>query len=465
MQPRWQFLRPKRVLLGAVLFALFACVLPALASSALAAQGASGQEAAGAASNSFSAALARGPLYAGLAAFVSGFLVSLTPCVYPMVAVTVSVFGARQVSSRLQGTLLSAAFVAGIVAMFVPLGVVAGLTGSVFGSALSNTWVVVGISGLFLAMAASMFGAFDLDLPDAVKNRLVTVGGGGYLGAFILGLVCGPIAAPCTGPFLTGILTWIAQTQSAFLGGIAMATFALGLGVPFFAVGAFAVQLPKSGRWMVHIKSILGIILCVVALYFLSSRFAVLATGASSSASFLAVTAIVVAIGLALGAVHRAFEPGESRNNFAKGLGVLLTVVAGFLFIVGATKPSRSLSWEKDAQGQLGNPTVALATKEKAAAQGSPYLVDFTASWCGACKELDKLTFSDPRVAQEAGRFLAAKVDATDDSDPQVEKIMKDWSVVGLPTVILFDSKGAESKRFTDFVAADQFLTALQNVQ
>lgn len=442
-------------LFGAVLFALFACVLPALA----------GQEGTVAPSNSFSAALAQGPLYAGLAAFVSGFLVSLTPCVYPMVAVTVSVFGARQVSSRLQGTLLSAAFVAGIVTMFVPLGVIAGMTGSVFGSALSSTWVVLGISGLFLVMAASMFGAFDLDLPDALKNRLVTVGGGGYLGAFILGLACGPIAAPCTGPFLTGILTWIAQTQSPFLGGVAMATFALGLGVPFFLVGAFAVQLPKSGRWMVHIKSILGIILCVVALYFLAPLFPVLSRGASSSAIFLASVAAVTAVGLLLGAVHRAFEAGEIRNNVAKGLGVLLTVAGCFLFIVGATKPSRTLSWEKDAQGQLGSPTLALATKQKAASEGQPYLVDFTASWCGACKELDKLTFSDARVAQEAGRFLAAKVDATDDSDPAVEKVMKDLSVVGLPTVILFDSKGVESKRFTDFVPADQFLAALQTVQ
>jgi thiol:disulfide interchange protein DsbD len=170
-------------------------------------------------------------------------------------------------------------------------------------------------------------------------------------------------------------------------------------------------------------------------------------------------------LGLVLGAVHRAFEPGELRNNLAKGLGVLLTVGAGFLFIVGITKPSRTLSWEKDAQGQLGSPTLALAAKQRAAREGQPYLIDFTASWCGACKELDKLTFSDARVAREAGRFLAAKVDATDDTDPAVEKVMKDLSVVGLPTVILFDSKGVESKRFTDFVPADQFLVALQAVQ
>lgn len=415
-------------------------------------------------SDAFAAALARGPLYAGLAAFASGLLVSLTPCVYPMVAVTVSVFGAREVKSRMQGALLSAAFVAGIVAMFVPLGVVAGLTGSVFGSILSSAWVLIGISSLFLLMAASMFGAFELDLPDAVKHRLVTVGGAGYLGAFVLGLACGPIAAPCTGPFLTGILTWIAKTQSAPLGAIAMATFALGLGVPFFLVGAFAVQLPKSGRWMVHVKSLLGIILCVVALYFLAPLVPAVSTLVSPSPSFLIACGVAVALGVALGAVHRAFEGGERRNNGAKAVGVLLAVLGTFFFVIGATKPARTLSWERDAQGHYGSALLAREVKARAAAEGKPFLIDFTASWCGACKELDKLTFADAAVSQEAGRFLAAKVDATDDSAPEVEQLMHELGVVGLPTVVLFDSSGEEAHRFTDFVDAGAFLKALQQV-
>jgi thiol:disulfide interchange protein DsbD len=381
-----------------------------------------------------------------------------------MVAVTVSVFGAREVGSRAQGVLLSASFVAGIVAMFVPLGVVAGLTGGVFGTILASTWVVLAISGLFLLMAASMFGAFELDLPDALKNRLVTVGGGGYLGAFILGLACGPIAAPCTGPFLTGILTWIAHTQSAFLGALAMATFALGLGVPFFLVGAFAVQLPKSGRWMLHVKSVLGIILCVVALYFLAPVFPVLSKVATPSPAFLIGCGVIALSGLALGAVHRSFEGGSQRSNAAKALGIFLTVVGSFLLIAGATKPARALAWEHDEQGNAGAAQLARAVKARAAEQGKPFLIDFTAKWCGACKELDKLTFSDARVAREAGRFLAAKVDATNDSDPEVEQIMHELGVVGLPTVVLFDSTGAEQGRFTDFVNADKFLTALSAV-
>ena len=163
----------------------------------------------------FTRTLAQGPLYATIAAFLGGLLVCMTPCVYPMIAITVSVFGARQSRSRIEAMGLSTSFVLGIAAMFTPLGLAAGLTGSLFGSALSNPWVVWFISLVFLALAASMFGAFEFVLPSALTNKLSTVGGIGYGGAFLLGLVSGVIAAPCTGPVLTGILLWIGKTKSA----------------------------------------------------------------------------------------------------------------------------------------------------------------------------------------------------------------------------------------------------------
>lgn len=402
----------------------------------------------------FAEALAKGPVYAGLAAFVSGFLVSLTPCVYPMVAVTVSVFGARQVSSRFQGALLSAAFVAGIVAMFVPLGVVAGLTGSFAGAVLQNPWVIGSISALFLVMAAAMFGAFELDIPSALKNRLAQVGGSGYAGAFVLGLACGPIAAPCTGPFLTGILAWITRTQSAVLGALAMGTFALGLGVPFFLVGAFAVQLPKSGRWMMHVKSTLGLILIVVALFFLNNAFGIFTKLSSPSPKFLGAAAGVALFGIGLGAIHKSFE-GDTVDKVRKGFGVFLTSAAATLFIIGATTPKATLVWQHVA---LRN------AREKALGAQQPLIVDFGAAWCTACKELDKITFARDDVRAEAGRFIAVKVDATNDEDPEVSATMTDYKVVGLPTVLVFDSKGNEAIRYTDFVEPDQFLASIKKV-
>jgi thiol:disulfide interchange protein DsbD len=402
----------------------------------------------------FTAALAKGPLYAGLGAFASGFLVSLTPCVYPMVAVTVSVFGARQATSRSEGALLSAAFVAGIIAMFVPLGVVAGLTGSLAGAVLQSVWVISGISALFLVMASAMFGAFELDIPSSLKNRLAQIGGTGYLGAFVLGLACGPIAAPCTGPFLTGILAYITKTQSATLGAAAMAAFALGLGVPFFVVGAFAVQLPKSGRWMVYVKSILGLILVIVALYFLNNAFGIFAKIARPTPAFLGTAAAMALLGLGLGAVHKTFE-GDTVEKARKGIGIALTSVGGALVVIGAATPARALVWEH---------IPATVAREKAVGAQRPLIIDFGAAWCGACKELDKLTFSQESVQREAGRFLAVKVDATNDDDPNVEAAMTAFSVKGLPTVVIYDSKGAEAVRYTDFVEAGQLLTALKKV-
>jgi thiol:disulfide interchange protein DsbD len=414
-----------------------------------------GDAGSGGAGDAFTAALTKGPLYAGGAAFLGGLLVSLTPCVYPMIAVTVSVFGARESKSRWQGTALSLAFVVGIVAMFVPLGVVAGMTGGVFGSVLQSKWVIVGISVLFLVMAASMFGAFELALPSSLTNRLATVGGIGYKGAFVLGLVCGLIAAPCTGPVLTGILTWIAKTQSGSLGALAMAAFALGLGAPFFLVGAFAVQLPKSGRWMVHVKSVLGIVLVVVALYFLSTAFPVLTSFARGDVVFLSVVGLSVLIGLLMGAVHRSFDEPGVAIKIRKGAGTLLTTVGVFLLVTGFSKPAQSLSWESLSWQEA---------QAKAKQEKRPLLVDFTATWCGACKQLDRETFSKPDVALEAGRFVAVKVDATDDEDPQVTSAMQSMKVVGLPTVLVYDSAGKEAVRCTDFVPAAPFLEAIRRV-
>ena len=411
----------------------------------------------------FADALARGPLFATLFTFGAGMLVSLTPCVYPMVAVTVSVFGARTVKSRVEGFLLSAAFVAGIVLMFVPLGVVAGLSGGVFGALLSNRWVIVGLSALFVAMAASMFGAFELDLPAGLKNRLASAGGSGFWGALVLGMICGPIAAPCTGPFLTGILAWITKTQSAGLGAGLMTAFALGLGLPFFLVGTFAVQLPKSGRWMMHIKSVLGLVLLVVALYFLTTAFPVLGEPAQTNFGFRVACALVVLLGLGLGAIHKSFEGTSIGVRLSKGAGVLLSAGGAFLLIMSIMKPERVLSWETPVASNERGPLTAQA-RERARAESRPLIVDFTAAWCVACKEMEKHTFADERVQREAGRFLAVRVDVTDDEDPRVKATTREHAVRGLPTVILFGSNGSEALRYTQQVEADEFLKALERV-
>ncbi|MFZ5891733.1 MAG: protein-disulfide reductase DsbD family protein [Myxococcota bacterium] len=431
--------RRLRILLPALLMALL--VTPAAWASG--------------APDAFTRALERGPLYAGLAALVGGFLVSLTPCVYPMIAVTVSVFGARKTKSPWEGAGLSAAFVLGIVAMFVPLGVIAGLSGSMFGSVLQSRWVLVAISLLFLAMASSLFGAFEFALPSGLTNRLAQMGGIGYRGAFALGLACGLIASPCTGPVLTGILAFIAQSRSASLGALAMGAFALGLGAPFFVVGAFAVQLPKSGHWMVRIKSLLGIVLVIVAAYFLSTAFPMLGRWVQATWPFYATAGALIVVGLLLGAVHRDFAEFGAPVKVAKAIGIVLISVGGFVLIAALGRPSESFAWHAGSVD---------SAREEARRAGRPLLVDFTAAWCGACKQLDKVTFAAPEVKPEMARFVAVKVDATNDDDPAVGATLERFKVVGLPTVLVFDSSGREALRYTDFVEPQVFLQAVQRV-
>jgi thiol:disulfide interchange protein DsbD len=412
----------------------------------------------GGAAGAFNQALARGPAFAAAAAFVGGLLVSLTPCVYPMIAITVSVFGANEAKSRMQAAGLSSVFVLGIAVMFTALGVGAALSGAIFGKFLSNPFVVGGIAIVFLGMAASMFGAFELALPSGLNNKLATVGGIGYGGAFVLGLVSALVAAPCTGPVLTGILLWIAASHRILLGTGVMFSFALGLGLPFFLVGTFAVSLPKGGSWMLAVKWFFGVVLAVVALYFLRNVIPALQHVASPSPAFAGITAAMVFAGLVLAYVHVHAEKRKAKHpewsKPAKLTSIPLAIVGGFLFICWVQIPKAQLEWlTSEADG------LRLAQTEH-----RPVIVDFGAEWCGACKELTTQTFADDGVRSEAGRFVAVRVDATDEDDPQVNAIKGKYKVVGLPTVVVLDSRGKEQARFNEFVPPDRFLAAIRAV-
>ncbi len=412
----------------------------------------------GTAAAAFDQALARGPAFAAGAAFLGGLLVSLTPCVYPMIAITVSVFGANEAKSRVQAAGLSSVFVLGIAVMFTALGVGAALSGAIFGKFLSNPYVVGGIAVVFLSMAASMFGAFELALPSGLNNKLATVGGIGYGGAFVLGLVSALVAAPCTGPVLTGILIWIAASHRLLLGTGVMFSFALGLGLPFFVVGTFAVSLPKGGSWMLAVKWFFGVVLAVVALYFLRNVIPFMQHLALPGTTFAAVNALMVVVALALAYVHVAAEKRGAKHpewsKPTKFASIPLAIVGGFLLISWVQLPKAQLQWlDSEAAG------LTLAQAEH-----RPVIVDFGAEWCGACKELTSHTFADDNVRNEAGRFVAVRVDATDEDNQQVNALKGKYKVVGLPTVVVLDSHGREQARFNEFVPPERFLAAIKAV-
>lgn len=204
--------------------------------------------------------------------FLAGVMSSLTPCVYPLIPITVGLFGARKARSRFEGFKLSFVYVLGIVATYSVLGIGAASAGAVFGAAMQSVWVVVAIAALFFVLGLSSLGLFQIQLPSALQTRLGSVKGGGFPGAFAMGLVAGVIAAPCVGPIVAGILLMVASQQDLFLGFILLATFAFGMGQLFLVLGTFSnalAALPKSGGWMDGVKTVFGIVFIGMAVYYL----------------------------------------------------------------------------------------------------------------------------------------------------------------------------------------------------
>jgi thioredoxin:protein disulfide reductase len=420
----------------------------------------------GAGSNRFGDLLREhGPIVAVLASFGFGFIASLTPCVYPMVPITVSIFGATEAKSRLRGAALSGVFVLGIAALFTPMGVIFAISGKLMGSSLSNMWVVIGLALLFTALAASMFGAFELALPSGLTNKLSTVGGVGFKGAFVMGLVMGLIAAPCTGPFLTGILTVIAESGKVALGGFALFSFSLGLGVLFFLAGAFAMNLPKGGAWMMGIKWVSGVGLAYMAFSYLRDRFEpVRHLVAHSSTTFGVVAGVLLLAGVGLGIVHIIAERRKSpiaHLSRPMKLASIVPAIAGVVMFVtwvgaprGVDTSTAPIAWLSSYE----------AGQAKALAENKPVMIDFGAEWCIACKKLEKRAFADPRVRAESQRFVAIRIDATDDDVVDTQPLQKKYKVVGLPTVIMFDPTGKEMGRINDDVPAERLLAEMKKV-
>ncbi|HVH44971.1 MAG TPA: cytochrome c biogenesis protein CcdA [Labilithrix sp.] len=404
-----------------------------------------------------------GAVVAVLMSFGFGVIASLTPCVYPMVPITVSIFGATEAKSRLRGAALSGAFVLGIAALFTPMGVISALSGKLMGSALSNAWVNLGLAALFLALAASMFGAFELALPSSLTNKLSSVGGVGFKGAFVMGLVMGLIAAPCTGPFLTGMVTVIATTKNVALGTASLFSFALGLGVIFFVAGSFAVNLPKGGAWMMGIKWVSGVGLAYMAFSYLRDKFEPVRQLVDHPGyGFGLLAGGVLLVGLVLGMIHVIAERRRSpiaHLSKPMKLASIVPAVAGAAMLFTWLGLNHNVDSNAPAITWLTNEEAALA---KASSEGKPVLIDFGAEWCAACKKLEHQTFPDPSVRSEAQRFVALRVDATDDEDANVTRLKDKYKVVGLPTVIMLDKNGKEVVRFNDFVKADQFYTAMK---
>ncbi len=419
--------------------------------------------------------LAKGQLWVAAGViFAGGLLTSLTPCVYPLIPITVGVFGARQANGKGQAFLLTSAYVVGMGVVFSALGVFAALSGRAFGSVLGNSWLVVALAVFLVALAASMFGAFELSLPSSWATRLNTVGGGGFIGALLMGSVAGFVAAPCTGPVLTGVLAWVSRTQDPILGAALLFIYALGIGVPFFLIGVFTVRLPRGGAWMDWVKSLFGIALLALAVSYLEDAFpSFRALVASAGEAIgrprgLALVGALAFAGVMLGAVHLSFKEPQQWLLKATGVAALLVALALRLALPvggpghGGDGYRWAMVFRADAEQSVHPFESALA---KAKADCKPVLIDFFAEWCAACKELDRETYTAKPVLAESERFVSIKVDGTTDHEV-LENLYDRFGVQGLPTVAFVDPTGRvlSDPRVVGYLPPEQFLAQMQKV-
>jgi thiol:disulfide interchange protein DsbD len=273
-----------------------------------------------------------------------------------------------------------------------------------------------------------------------------------------MGLVSGIIAAPCTGPVLAAALTFVAAKGSVAFGLGIMFVYALGMGLLFFLIGAFSISLPKSGPWMETVKSVFGVALLAAAGVFLKDAFPALKGVFSAAREAAFVAAGAAALGVLAGALSGSFHAAWPRR-LAKGLGVAL-LVGGIVYATGAAA-ARERARHAEGFTWLSSYPEAIA---RARAEGRPVIIDFWAEWCVACKELDRIAWADPRVREEAARFVAVKLDGTDGS-PQFDEASARYRVAGMPTVIFLDARGREvPDRVLGAIGADEMVEKLRGV-
>jgi thioredoxin:protein disulfide reductase len=382
--------------------------------------------------DSFSTYQQRGWGWMYLGSFGYGFLTSLTPCVYPMIPITLGIFGARGKDvSRGRALLLATAYVVGMGLTYATLGVIVAKIGGQFGTILANPFVVIPIVLLFAALAASMFGAFELNLPAAWQARLNQVGGHGFRGAFAMGMVGGLIAAPCTGPFLLSLLAFAAKSGNELGGGSLLFIYALGMGVLFWVLAAFAMSLPRSGRWMEWVKSAGGVLLLLGGIYFLTPLLSFMRHLAVPEGWFLAASIAVIAAGLLLGAIHLSFH-APLGEKLRKGLGVALVIAGAFA----------AWSYKLTPRHKLPYLTDEAAAFAQARAEHKGVMVDFSATWCVPCRELE-LTFGDDDIYEQIKKnFVPLKFDVSDDDDATNAERRTRYKAGTLPAVIYFSTDG-----------------------
>ncbi|MFQ5667009.1 MAG: protein-disulfide reductase DsbD family protein, partial [Candidatus Binatia bacterium] len=389
----------------------------------------------------------RGLLVTLLLVTLLGLGLNLTPCVYPLISVTVAYFGTQGRHRSVRIAALAGIYVLGITLSFSIVGVAAALSGGMFGAALQKPAVLGFIAAVLVALALSSFGLYQLQPPASLMRR-VSGSTQGAFGAFFMGLTMGVVAAPCVGPVVLGLLLFVGSQQNGWLGFELFFALGLGMGLPYLALAMVAGSikgLPRSGEWLVWVERLFGVMLLALAAYFIAPLL-------PKSVGWLLLPALIGIGGIYLGFIDRSGRGLRYFRPIKRGVGILAVVVAVWAAL---PQPAESaIRWQPLDAARLQ------ATRQAE----RPAIIDFVADWCIPCHEMERTTYADPEVRLESERFDMFKADITRDDDATTALVDR-YDVHGVPTVIFIDSTGTEVRRLVGYVGADEMLGVMRHIR
>ena len=405
--------------------------------------------------------------------FGAGLLLSLTPCVFPMIPILSGIIvGRGHKITHMHAFILSLAYVLGMAITYAVAGIAAGYSGNLISNALQTPWVLGSFAALFVVLSLAMFGLYELQLPTALQSKLSDTSNklhGGHLsGVFGMGALSAIIMGPCVAAPLAGALLYISQTHDAVLGGVALFVLALGMGVPLLIIGTSAgAILPKAGAWMEAIKRSFGILMLAMAIWIIAPVIPV-------NAQMLLWAALLIFMAIYLHALDPLQHNAHGVRKFGKGVGIL-ALLLGVAYLIGA------LSGARDILRPLGNivrstvetPSAPRFERVKSAAEldariaranGKTVILDFYADWCVSCKEMERFTFSDPKVQAKLKDAVLLQADVTANSADD-KALLQRFQLFGPPATLFFDRQGKEQGGFrvTGYQDAPQFLQSLKS--
>ena len=402
--------------------------------------------------------------YAVFGFFLLGLGLAFTPCVLPMLPLlSAIVIGQNQRPNMWRAFALSFVYVQGMALTYTLLGLIVAAIGLPFQVALQHPYVMIGLSIIFVLLALSMFGVFTLQLPSSLQTKLSLLSqqqkAGAFGGVFLMGMIAGLVASPCTSAPLSGALLYVAQSGDLFTGAITLYLLALGMGVPLILITLFGNKiLPKSGMWMETVKKLFGFVMLALPVFLISR---ILPDEWTPRLWAMLGTAFFIWF---------AFQMPKNGTGW----------VFRILFLVAAmisVKPLQTWVWgESQAPSAVENKAVSHVEFKKVKSEAelqqalsennkSLVMLDLYADWCVACKEFEKETFSDPRVQKTFGDMLLLQVDMTKNSEEN-RALMTKYKVLGLPTILFFnqDGKEIEGSRVNGFMSPVEFLQWIEKI-